>query len=123
MRYRVHRIKDQPGEHFRWAAHTGGLATVKPKDYEPASEGETIEAVSPYAAWKQLAGQNMPLRPGDLLEALDPVSGPALQIAKYIGFESAQWFVPEPKPESSAAVHADIAHPASNDQVIPAHLA
>jgi hypothetical protein len=102
MRYRVHRIKDAPKEHFRWTPHTGGLAVVKLKDYGPAEE---IEAPSPYALWKLLS-DSAPLRPGDVLETLDD-QGAALrlEIYKYIGFEPAAWFVHEPKPEP--AVHAD----------------
>ena len=95
--YRIHRIKDTPRETFRWAAHTGGLAVVKPKDYEPDG---TLEAASAYAAWGILQSEAQALRPGDLLELVmaDESLG-ALQIAKYIGFEPAQWYVPEPKPE------------------------
>jgi hypothetical protein len=97
-RYRIHRIKDAPGESFRWAPHTGGLAIVKLKDYDPASD---IEAPTPYAAWKTLAAENRSLRPGDLLETLTPEGAPVdLHIAKYIGFEPAQWYVPEPKPDT-----------------------
>ena len=96
-RYRIHRIKHAPLENFRWAAHTGGLAVVKPKDYD---FGEEIEAETPYRAWKSLAEIGQALRPGDILESQldDGGSGPLL-ITKYIGFEPAQWFVPEPKPE------------------------
>jgi hypothetical protein len=109
-RYRIHRIKAAPGEHFRWTAHTGGPAIVKLKDYEP---GAIVEAATPYAAWKQLADESSPLRPGDLLEVLlaapaevsdqdaaepsSPGPSPELHIAKYIGFEPATWFIPEPK--------------------------
>jgi hypothetical protein len=64
MRYRVHRIKDVPKEHFRWASHTGGLSVVKLKDYEPVEE---IEAASPYVIWKNLS-DTAPLQPGDVLE-------------------------------------------------------
>lgn len=97
-RYRVHRIKEAPGESFRWAAHTGGLAVVKPRDYEPAGE---LDAATPYAAWKALAAANQPLHPGDLLEIVNSDGAPGdLQIAKYIGFEPAQWYVPEPKPNT-----------------------
>ena len=91
--YRVHRMKDAPRENFRWAPHTGGLAVAKPKDYDPSEE---IESDNPYAAWKELRADGRPLRPGDLLETLGVA--PQLQIAKYIGFEPAQWFVPELKP-------------------------
>lgn len=96
MRYRVHRMKQGPREHFRWAPHTGGLAVAKPRDYEP---GEELEAVSAYAAWKQCAAGE-PLKPGDLLESVDE-NGAALhlEIYKYIGFEPATWFVPEAKSE------------------------
>ncbi|MBV8551377.1 MAG: hypothetical protein JOY54_08760 [Acidobacteriaceae bacterium] len=102
-RYRMHRIKDAPRESFRWAAHTGGLAVVKIKDYDPAGE---IEAATPYAAWKDLVGEAHPLFPGDLLEELASDGSPTrLYITKYIGFEPAQWYVPEPKPEAMTAPH------------------
>ncbi len=98
MRYRIHRIKQAPGESFRWAAHTGGLALVKMRDYEAAGE---IEAPTPYGAWKILAAQNQPLHPGDVLETLSTDGAPGdLQIAKYIGFEPAQWYTAEPKPNT-----------------------
>ncbi|HWF48907.1 MAG TPA: hypothetical protein VG168_18000 [Bryobacteraceae bacterium] len=95
-------MKESPREHFRWAAHTGGLATVKPKDYEAAEEAE---APTPYALWKQLQVSGNPLRPGDVLETLadDGAPGP-LQITKYIGFEAAQWYVPEAKPATVPAI-------------------
>ena len=98
-RYRIHRIKHAPGEHFRWAPHTGGMAIVKRKDYEPAAE---LEAPTPYAAWKILVAEN-PLAPGDLLESMtaDGSEG-ELSILKYIGFEPAQWYVPEPKHDAGA---------------------
>ncbi len=88
--FRVHRIKPSAGEAFRWAAHTGGLAVVKERDYE---RGEELDAPSTYAAWKAVASSNRPFAAGDLLE---DESG-KLHILKYIGFEPAQWFVPEPK--------------------------
>ena len=95
-RYRVHRMKEIPREQFRWAAHTGGLATVKPKDYVAVEEAE---APTPYALWKQLQATGSPLHPGDLLELVREDDAPGtLQITKYIGFEAAQWYVPEPKP-------------------------
>jgi hypothetical protein len=99
-RFRIHRIKDAPKENFRWAAHTGGLTIVKSKDYDLDRE---VDAATPYAAWKLLAADGRGLRPGDLLESV-PGEGPSgeLQIAKYIGFEPAQWYVPEPKPETSS---------------------
>jgi hypothetical protein len=96
-------MKESPREHFRWAAHTGGLAVVKPKDYELSGEAE---ALTPYALWKRLAEENGgrdALSPGDLLEVPDEDNTGALLIAKYIGFEPAQWFVAEPKAESAAS--------------------
>lgn len=97
-RYRVHRIKEGPREQFRWAPHVGGLAVVKPKDYDCSGE---VEAPTPYAVWKQMGDEGQALRPGDLLELVTADGLPGeLRIAKYIGFEPAQWFVPEPKPGS-----------------------
>ncbi len=96
--YRIHRIKDGPRENFRWAAHTGGTAIVKLKDY---GTGEEIEASTPYAAWKALASPSNALRPGDLLETI-PASVDTkgeLRIAKYIGFEPAEWYVAEVRTE------------------------
>ena len=86
--FRMHRIKTSPGEAFRWAAHTGGLANVKERDYE---RGEDLEADSIYAAWKAQASSKRPLAAGDLLED----EAGKLYILKYIGFEPAQWFVSE----------------------------
>jgi len=108
-RYRIHRLKDSQKEHFRWAAHTGGLAIVKPKDYELGGE---VESQTPYSLWKELQDKEAklpesPLSPGDLLETVE-IDGPGrLFITKYIGFEPAQWFVPEVKaetPQSEAAL-------------------
>jgi hypothetical protein len=98
--FRIHRMKDAPREQFRWAAHTGGVAIVKPKDYEAMG---VIEAGSPYAGWKALGERGDPLRTGDLLEELkaDGSAG-ALHITKYVGMENASWFVPEPKPENQS---------------------
>ncbi len=101
-RYRIYRMKDGPRESFRWAAHTGGLAVVKPKDYESSDE---IQADSPYQAWKMMAEQSRALHPGDLLEIhhdddTEPRDAPpAMWIAKYIGFEPAQWWLPVMRPE------------------------
>jgi hypothetical protein len=118
MLYRIHRIKQTPGENFRWAAHTGGLAIVKAKDYEGGAE--EIEAGTPYAAWKMLGEENRALRPGDVLEIMGSEPGPGeLQIAKYIGFEPAKWYVPEsaantgstPTESAAPAIPSTPAHP------------
>jgi hypothetical protein len=97
-RYRVHRIRETQKENFRWSVHMGGTAIVKAKDYEL---GEEIEANTPYAAWQDLQMEGTPLSAGDILETLSDDSVPKLQIAKYIGFEPAKWFVPEPKCEAA----------------------
>jgi hypothetical protein len=115
--YRIHRIKDTPRETFRWAAHMGGLAVVKPKDYEI---GEEIKAATSYAAWRLLQPEGQPLRPGDLLETIREDGLPGdLQIAKYIGFEPAKWYMPEPKPEGMHA-SADTVEAAPNAGLQPA---
>ena len=87
--YRIHRMKDSPRQQFRWAPHVSGSATVKPRDYEP---GDRIEAVNEYDAWRQLRESNQALAVGDLLETEDGL----LRICKYVGFEPAQWVLPEP---------------------------
>lgn len=102
--YRIHRIKDAPREVFRWTAHTGGVAIIKPKDYDFSEE---VESLTPYAAWKMLASEGRPLRPGDVLETITADgTGLDLKIAKYIGFEPAQWWIPEPKANLDASATA-----------------
>ena len=96
MVFRIHRMKEQARENFRWAAHTSGSAVVKPKDYEAAGE---IDGSSAYAVWTALRQTDRPLETGDILE--DETG--ALRIAKYIGFETAQWWVPEPRPAAPVA--------------------
>ncbi|MBS1877097.1 MAG: hypothetical protein JSU00_28050 [Acidobacteria bacterium] len=88
--YRVFRLKDQLRQQFRWAPHLSGVTAVKPKDYD---EWFTIAADSPYAAWHSLRGTDRELGLGDLL----CIDGGDVRILKYIGFETAQWVLPEPK--------------------------
>jgi hypothetical protein len=87
--FRIHRMKDNPRQQFRWAPHVSGAANVKPKDYEPSGE---IEAENEYAAWALLRNSQTPLMVGDVLE----LPSTQLRICKYVGFEEARWFVPEP---------------------------
>jgi len=89
--FRIHRMKDAPRQQFRWAPHVSGAANAKPKDYDPADE---VEAENEYAAWAALRTSECPLAVGDILET------PAglLRICKYVGFEEARWFIPEPHP-------------------------
>lgn len=90
-------MKDSAREAFRWAPHTAGTAVIKPKDYEAAGD---VEAPTPYAAWKILAETGQSLQPGDVLEGMDAFGAPVeLQIAKYIGFDAAEWLAPSPKPD------------------------
>ena len=118
--YRVHRLKDGPWENFRWAAHTGGLAIVKPKDYELKEE---VQANNPYDLWKRMRTEISPLRPGDLLEEFQPAASencsPAgsVWIAKYIGFEPAQWFAPESK-LNEAVPQNDLSEPSTQDREV-----
>jgi hypothetical protein len=72
------------------------VTTIKPKDYEPAT---TVEAPTPYGVWMQLRDTPEPLQVGDILE----LESGELRIYKYVGFEEAQWFVPEGSAISQAA--------------------
>ncbi|MDP8979789.1 MAG: hypothetical protein M3O35_04260 [Acidobacteriota bacterium] len=86
--YQIHRLKESHRQSFRWAPHTSGVTTVKPKDYEP---GTMVEAPSPYALWLELRESDDALQVGDLLES----DGAELRIFKYVGFEEARWLAPE----------------------------
>ncbi len=83
-------MKDSPRQQFRWAPHVSGCASVKPKDYDQHSQ---LEAAHEYDAWRMLRESNQALEVGDLLETEDG----RLSICKYVGFEPAQWVLPEPK--------------------------
>ena len=93
--YRIHRLKDHLRQQVRFAPHVGGTATVKPRDYQPAVTGEDlVEAETPYAAFFALRDTPAPLEVGDLLES---AADGSLRIFKFVGFEEAQWALPEPK--------------------------
>lgn len=94
--YRIHRLKESPRQQFRWAPHTPGVTVVKPKDYEP---GAQVEAATPYALWLALRETENAIAVGDLIEVAGPAGG-ELRILKYIGFEEARWYVPEPAPNT-----------------------
>ena len=91
MAYRIYRMKESVRQQFRWAPHTIGITLVKPRDYEQI---HTTQATGHYAVWMQLKDTETPLQVGDILES---ESG-ELRIYKYVGFEEAQWQVPEAKP-------------------------
>jgi len=95
--YKIHRLKDHLRQQFRFAPHVSGTASVKLRDYQP---GDSVDAESPYAAFFALRDSETPLEVGDLLES----EAGTLTIFKFVGFESAQWVLPEPKPETAASV-------------------
>ena len=88
--YRIFRMRDSRRQHFRLASHTRGMSQVKPGDYE--RDGE-VDAASPYAAGAALRETEKALDVGDILEFNDG----QLRICKYVGFEEAQWHIPEVK--------------------------
>ena len=95
--YRIHRLKDHLRHQFRFAPHVSGCAQVKPRDYEP---GGSVEASSPYRAFFAMRDAGTPLDVGDLLEDEDT----SLRIFKFVGFEEAQWVIPEAsRPKSPAS--------------------
>ena len=94
--YRIHRLKDHLRNQVRFAPHVSGTATVKPRDYQPPATGEDlVEAETPYAAFFALRDTAAPLEVGDLLES---AADGSLRIFKFVGFEEAQWVLPEQKP-------------------------
>lgn len=93
--YRIHRLKESLRPHFRQSPHTSGPSTVKMKDYELAG---VAEQSNPYALWQHQKELGGPLQVGDVLE--EGEGGPLL-LYKFIGFEPAVWFVPEPKPAAA----------------------
>ncbi|MBI5085992.1 MAG: hypothetical protein HZB13_15515 [Acidobacteria bacterium] len=100
--FRVHRMKDGARQQFRWAPHTSGVTSLKPKDFEPAGE---VEAKSFYDAWMNLRGTEGSLDIGDVLEA----ETGELRICKYVGFEEARWVVPEARPEARPVAEPAVA--------------
>lgn len=94
--YQIHKLRESRRQQFRWAPHTSGTSIVKPHDYEEVS---TVTAETPYAAWLALRGTDRQLHPGDIL--VD--DGGRMSIYKYVGFEEARWFVPEPAAASDSA--------------------
>jgi len=89
--YRVYRMKEAPRQHFRLAPHLSGAVSVKPKDFEQLGQ---VEGKNEYDAWRAARESGEPLEVGDLLESDDG----HLRICKYVGFEPAEWALPESKP-------------------------
>jgi len=94
--FRIHRMKENPRQQFRWAPHTSGVTGIKPRDFELAGE---IEAQGLYDAWMSLRGTDRALDIGDVLES----AAGELRICKYVGFEEARWVLPEFKPVIDAS--------------------
>jgi hypothetical protein len=100
--YRIYRMKDSPRQQFRWAPHVTGCASLKPRDYEPSGQ---VEAQNEYDAWRLLRESGEAIAVGDLLES----EAAQLRVCKYVGFEPAQWVLPEakhaePQPASESTV-------------------
>jgi hypothetical protein len=100
-------MRDHVRASFRNAPHTSGVAQVKPRDFlalpEILETAEAIDAASPYAAWHQMLDSERPLIIGDLLES---TADNKLFLCKYVGFDQAQWVVPEAKEPVAAAADA-----------------
>jgi hypothetical protein len=109
--YRIYRLKESARQQFRWAAHTIGIPTIKPKDYDLTV---TVEANTPYAVWIQLKDSADALQVGDILES----GSGDLRIYKYVGFEEAQWLVPEMKTASESAPPVQAEQPSTTPGVM-----
>ncbi len=94
--YQIHRLKSHLRQQFRFAPHVSGVSNIRLRDYEI---GGSVEASSPYAAFFQMRDGAEPLEVGDVLE-----SDGALRILKFVGFEEAQWVIPEAKPPAGAGM-------------------
>ncbi len=107
MRYRIHYLRESQRQHFRNVAPAAGPVKLKPKDHQPGGE---VEATSPYAVWKQMREQPGDQRPIEVGDALETETG-ALLVCKYVGFEEAQWFVPEPAEPAPTATPTEAPAP------------
>ena len=88
--FRIHRMKETTRQQFRWAPHTCGVTSLKPRDFEAAGE---VAAQGFYDAWTNLRGSERALDIGDVLES----DTGEIRICKYVGFEEARWVLPEVK--------------------------
>jgi|SoiMethySBSTD1v2_1073268.scaffolds.fasta_scaffold3125637_1 hypothetical protein len=108
--YRIYRLKESARQQFRWAPHTIGVTSVKPKDYEITL---TVEATTPYSVWMQLKDSPDSLQVGDILES----GSGELRIYKYVGLEEAQWVLPEIKAAADPAAIATAPAVANSETV------
>jgi hypothetical protein len=103
-------MKESMRQQFRWAPHTSGVTSIKPRDFEAAGE---VESHGFYDAWMTLRGTERALEVGDVLEA----EGGDLRICKYVGFEEARWVLPEARtgleavPLAASQPMPDAVHP------------
>jgi hypothetical protein len=95
--YQIHRLKSHLRQQFRYTPHVSGVSNIRPRDYEASG---SVEATSPYAAFFQMRDSEMPLEVGDVLD----LEG-SLRILKFVGFEEAQWVIPEAKPPVAAGMN------------------
>jgi hypothetical protein len=95
-------MKESARQHFLWAPHVSGVASLRPKDYDASSE---VEAENEYAAWSISRHWEKPLLVGDILEF---PSG-QLRVCKYVGFEEARWVLPEPLPPAAPGTPVPLA--------------
>jgi len=103
-------MKDSPRQQFRWAPHVSGCANMKARDYEQQGQ---VEALHEYDAWRILREQGTPLEVGDALES----DAGRISICKYVGFEPAQWVIPEHKAaEPETASHPAEGQPAESQE-------
>lgn len=94
--FRIFRLRENPSQHFRWVPHVSGVTQIKRKDY---NEGGRIEAPNEYAAWSALRDTDDALKVGDVLES----EAGQLSVCKYVGFDRAEWIVPDVKTGLEAA--------------------
>ncbi len=97
-RYRIHYLRESQRQHFRNAPPSPPPHRLKQKDYQAGGE---IDAENPYAVWKQMREVAGDIRPIEIGDALEAETG-ALFLCRYVGFEEAQWHVPEPDPTPAA---------------------
>jgi hypothetical protein len=92
-------MRDHVRASFRNAPHTSGVAQIKPRDFLPQIELDLVEAASPYAAWHDLLATANALAIGDVLES----SEGQLFLCKFVGFDKAEWVLPEAKDGAGGA--------------------
>jgi hypothetical protein len=112
--YRIFRLHDAQVEGFRERAPKPGRPEVHLRHYEPAG---TVEAASPYEAWKLLSegadgGEGVrPLGVGDVLQENGEAAPPLL--CNWWGFDEASWSENDRAPHPFARAETSAAPGAS----------